>query len=285
MTPAAKLTTAELNREYNVRILRTDFDDMYNGWIARSAAFRDRSTNKLDLAYGDRPREKLDVFYADKRGGPVVIYFHGGYWQRGDKSAYSFVAEPFVANGVDFILVNYNLCPDSSISLITSQAEAAISWIWRHGNDLRIDRERINVSGHSAGGHITGMMLTTSWRKLGADLPAGLVKSGIPLSGLYDLDPLRPTVLNEAVKIDEAVARTHSPMLLEPAGKVPVLAALGGGETSQFHAQTDRFVEAWGNKGFVIEKFAEPKADHFDLVDRLSEDTSLIFRRMHGWLR
>ncbi len=285
MTPAAKLSVAEANREYDVRRLRADFDDVVKGWLARSAGFRAKADCSIDLAYGPRPREKLDIFFAPKRGGPVVVYFHGGYWQRGDKSVYSFVAAPFVASGIDFALVNYNLCPDSSIPLITCQSEAAIAWLWREAGHLRLQRDRFNISGHSAGGHITGMMLATDWPGIGADLPKDLVKSGVPLSGLYDLAPLRPTEINVAVKVDAKVAKTHSPMLLKPAGKAPVLAALGGSETSQFHAQTDRFVEAWSGKGFKIEKLAEPGVDHFDLVNRLAEEDSLIFRRMRDWLQ
>ena len=104
-------------------------------------------------------------------------------------------------------------------------------------------------------------------------------------SGLYDLEPLRPTEINEALGLDAATARDYSPLFKQLTSDAPVLAALGGGETSQFHRQTDWFVEGWKRHGIRIERFAEPEVDHFDFVNRLADAKSELFRRCFAWLR
>jgi arylformamidase len=279
------LDRATLEREYNVRKNRPDFEQIGKDWAARSAAFRDQAGGRLDLAYGPAPRERIDLFSAGRKGAPLLAYIHGGYWQRGDKSAYSFVAAPFLANGVDIAFINYNLCPNGSIPVITAQIRTAIVWLWRHAAALGLAPERFNLGGHSAGGHLTAMGLATDWPAIGSDLPRDLLKSGIPMSGLYDLDPLRETEINEAVGLDAATARDYSPLFKKPATLAPVLATLGGGETAQFHKQTDRLVEEWTKHGIRVERFAEPEVDHFDYVNRLADAKSALFGKVRGWLR
>ena len=88
----------QLEAQYNLRARRgPDFDELVQRWFDRSAAHREASGARTDLAYGDGEREKLDLFFAGDASGPLLVYIHGGYWQRGDKSMYSFVAEPFMS--------------------------------------------------------------------------------------------------------------------------------------------------------------------------------------------
>jgi hypothetical protein len=103
------LIEAELEAQYNLRALRPDFETgMLQQWIARSGAFRNAAAGRLDLAYGAGERDRIDFFPAPMADAPLLVFFHGGYWQRGDKSVYSFIAEPFVARGVSVALVNYS---------------------------------------------------------------------------------------------------------------------------------------------------------------------------------
>ena len=280
MAASGSLSDAELDREYNVRLLRDDFDDIVAGWFARSEAFREGAEARLDLAYGPGERERLDLFLCGDRDAPLLFYIHGGYWQRGDKAMYSFVAEPFVENGVNVAVVNYELCPAGSIGGITAQIRGALAWLWREADGLGFARERIHVTGHSAGGHLTAMAMATDWPSLGDGLPGDLVKGGIPISGLYELEPLRRTTINDAVAMDADEAAAYSPQFLVPATMAPALVVVGGGETSQFHRQTERFIAAWAGHGVPVEHLVVPEVDHFDVVNRLTDSTSDFFSRV-----
>lgn len=273
----------ELERGYNVRAARDDYDRLVESWMERSEEFRARADGILDVAYGTAERQRLDIFTAGNQA-PTLVYLHGGYWQRGDKSAYSFLAEPFVARGVSFVVMGYTLCPQTTVPGITEEVRRGFAWLYHSADRYGLSPERLNVTGHSAGGHLTAMMLATNWNALEGDLPADLVKTGIPISGLYDLEPLRHTTINNAARIDGDAARDCSPLFLRPRPGTPVLAVVGGAETGAFHQQTEALVQRWSAAGARAERYVEPDVDHFDVVERLSDAGSALFRKTLEWL-
>ena len=197
------MDAALLESEYNLRARRgSDFEDLVERWLERSATQRNSSGAKVDLAYGAGVREKLDWFSGSEPDGPALIFIHGGYWQRGDKSMYSFVTESFVEHGVSVAVINYNLTPSVRMPQIPPQIQKAVSWVWQNAPDLGFARDKIFISGHSAGGHLTARMMATDWPSVDASLPADLVRGGIPISGLYELEPLVHTSINEGPQMD-----------------------------------------------------------------------------------
>ena len=281
MTLLHGYTAEGLERQYNVRIARPDFDShVVPGWTRRCSAFRAAAECKLDLAYGVSPREKFDFFPATGgKNGPVLVFFHGGYWQRLDKSFFSFVAEPFVKNGVSVVLANYDLCPSVRISQIPPQARRAVAWVWRNADELGYDKDRLYVMGHSAGGHITAMVMATDWQALGNDLPRDLVKGGIPISGLFELEPLRHTSINNALGMDEAEAASQSPMHYPPATDAPQLVVCGGAEPNEFHRQSDIYAHTFATPARQMERYTVPGRDHMNELDDLAEEKSTFFQK------
>lgn len=267
-----------LERAYNVRALRPDFVDVVNDWAERSDAYRAAGGGILDLHYGPAERQRLDIFPA--RGtGPTLIYLHGGYWQSGDKSLYSFLARSFVRRGVNLVTMGYSLCPTVTVPEIVEEIRTGLTRLYRHGSHYDLDPSRLNVAGHSAGGHLTAMTIATDWTARGADLPATLVKSGIPISGLYNLAPLRRTTINQAARIGEDAVHGSSPLLLAPRSGTRVLAVVGGAETPAFHAQADDLQARWNATDAKVERYTEPDADHFDVVNRLADPDSKLFAK------
>lgn len=273
-----------LEQGYNVRAARRDFGHILERWSERSESFRTAHGGSVDVSYGPSERSRLDIFTASTKGAPTLIYLHGGYWQSGDKSIYGFVAEPFVERAVNVVVMGYTLCPRSTIPDIVKEVRSGLAWLFRNGKDYGLEGARLNLCGHSAGGHLTALMLTTRWMELNGDLPSDLVKSGIPISGLYDLAPLRPTSINHAAGIDPDAARRFSPLFLPPASNAPVLAVVGGDETGAFHQQTEDFVERWSEAGARVERHVEPGVDHFDVVNRFADPGSVLFRKTLDWL-
>ena len=274
-----------LERGYDVRKLRDDFEAFLEDFMSRSAEFRSNADCSLDCAYGGGEKDKLDIFRCGEKDAPLFAFIHGGYWQRGDKAIYSLVAEPFLAMRADVALIGYELCPSATMPSIVANIRNALAWLWRNAADCGISADRINVSGHSAGGHLTGMMLATQWMDVGDDLPHNLVKSGIPISGLYQLEPIRQTTSSDALHLDDESSAACSPQFLKPATDAPMLVTLGGAETPQFHWQSEQFVEEWARHGLKIDYHVEPDVDHFDVVTRLASTDSEIFRKTLAWLR
>ena len=220
----------ELNIQYRARLTIPDADEYLERAAKRSAVARDKLTCHIDVSYGDTPQQTLDIFPADQPGAPVLFYIHGGYWIQLDKSIYSEVAGPMTAAGAITVLPNYDLCPNVTISDIVDQVRRALGWLHANVADYNGDPDRIHVSGHSAGGHLTGMMMTTDWQGL-FGLPADLIKSTAPLSGLFDIEPHRHTNLQPTIQLTAEMAAANSPQHLPLHFSGSMICAVGGGET------------------------------------------------------
>lgn len=267
---------AWLDVQYNNRARVPDFAQHLAGWADQSVRARQAPGCVLDLAYGESAGEKLDVFSASASnipsvGAPVLVFIHGGWWRSLDKSDHSFVAPAFTARGACVVVPNYDLCPAVTIPEITLQMVKALAWTFRHIAAYGGDPARITVVGHSAGGHLSAMMLACDWPSHASDLPPGLVKNALSISGLHDLSPLSHTPsLKDILQLTPAHVRMASPALL-PAPKTGVLyAAVGGDESEEFIRQNRAIEQAWGEKVVPVCE-ALPGLNHFSVLQTLAE--------------
>ena len=280
MTLYKGMDAETLEAEYNLVVRRgADFPDVVERWLARGAAHCEAAGARMNLAYGDGEREKLDFFFAGDHDGPVIVYIHGGYWQRGDKSMYSFVSEAFIKHGVSVAVLNYDLTPAVRMGQIPPQIRKAIAWNWHNAKDLGFSPDKLFVMGHSAGGHLTSRMMSTDWPAFDSALPADLIRGGVPVSGLYELEPLVHTSLNNGPQMDIPEAIAESPTFIPPVTNAPQLVVVGGGETPEFLRQSDDYSAKFVTPERSMERYDVPEADHFDELERLAEDDSVFFEK------
>ncbi|HEY7650659.1 MAG TPA: alpha/beta hydrolase [Methylomirabilota bacterium] len=270
-----------LDREYNNRAKVPDHGD----WLARypreSAAARAERPVRLDVAYGSHPGETLDVFPASGPGpAPIQIFVHGGYWQWLDKGDFSFVARALGSAGAAVVVINYALIPSVGMDELVRQCRAAVAWTSRHATSFGGDPHRIYVSGHSAGGHLVAMLMATDWKAFG--VPADVIKGGTGISGLYDLEPIRLSYLNDVLKLSPAEARRNSPLHLAPPPSGRLLLAVGGDEGPEYHRQTDDLAAAWRQQGLACEVMDLPGINHFSIIAQLEDPKSELSRAILG---
>ena len=272
---------ADLESQYNARAAVPEHVAIQADWQRRSEKIRSSRACKLDLAYAEGDRQRLDLFPADSPNRPLHLFLHGGYWQRGERRANHFVAESLCAHGVNVALAGYDLCPSVSLDDIVAEVRTALAWLWRHAAALEFDPARIQVCGHSAGGHLTAMLMATDWPDQGTDLPVDLIHSGLAISGLYELEPLRHTSINEALSMDTETAARNSPILLQPgSGHGPLTAAVGGLESAEFHRQAETLAERWRGHGAGVEVLHVPGTNHFTILEELARDGVLLERAL-----
>jgi arylformamidase len=264
-------------REYNNRELVPEHPQFFARWQEESARARSGLTAHLDLRYGDMPGETIDIFPARKGDGGCMMFIHGGYWRSLDKKDFSFLAPAWVDAGVSLAVVNYDLCPKVTMEEIVRQMLRASRWLWLNGARYGIDRDRLFVSGHSAGGHLTAMLMCALWPAFDARLPKDLWKGGLAISGLYDLRPLRQVdFLQQDLRLDAASALKLSPAFMAPATRAPVMSCVGGDESSEFHRQNRLLGERWA--GAFAGDVPMPGANHFSVADGLAEPSSALFQ-------
>ena len=229
---------AQLDAAYNNSAAVPERDAIVAGWAARSARVRRECAGHLDLAYGDTPRERLDLFLAADPKGPTLGFIHGGYWQMNNKENFAFFAEACFRSGSISRLSNtrWHRPPGSTAS---SPRCAALC-----GGSPNIlvntapTRNRLYVSGHSAGGHLTSMTM-----------PLAEVCGSIAISSIYDLEPIRLNYLNEKLSLDAAEAERNSPVRHVPANAGELVVAYGTRELPELCRQSIEYAQAWTKRG------------------------------------
>lgn len=272
---------AGLDAQYNLRAAVKDAVEHLGECARRSGLFRANVNVQVDVPYGPTHGERANVYAAAKPGAPILVFIHGGYWQRLDKNDFDYIAAPFVAAGAAAVNVNYTLAPRAAMDEIVRQVRAAIAWTWREAKSFNGDPQRIHVAGHSAGGHLTAMAALTEWEAFAPGVPAGIVKSAVAISGLYELEPIRHTYLNDALKLDAAAARRNSPSLFVRKGAAPLTLAVGADETQEFLRQQRDFAKTLAKAGAAVETHEIAGRHHFDVIHDLGEPGA----KLHALMR
>jgi arylformamidase len=268
------MTAIDLEAEYNNRARVPEHPGIIAGWKRDATAYRaSHLHSEIGLSYGDSPRQTIDLFWPDNaRDAPIAIFIHGGYWQALDPSHFSHLARAANMNGVAFAIPGYDLCPQVTVAAIIDQVRAAAHYLWqRH-------RRRMVASGHSAGGHLTACLLATDWKIRGA--PETLIPSGLSISGLFDLEPLVATSVNNALKLDTNEARRLSPLHWPVAKDIVLDAWVGGAESSEYLRQSRTVAEVWKLEGAETAYRELAGADHFTVLEPFADPASEISRRL-----
>lgn len=257
--------------EYNNRARVPENPAIIAGWARDAKAYREAHQGRL-ISYGSGERHQIDLFSGDGTG-PIVVFIHGGYWQALDSSFFSHLAGGPNAHGIDVAVPSYDLCPNVSVGDIVEQMRTATRALAKLGRPLI-------MSGHSAGGHLAACMLATDWRTLDRSLPEELVTAAYAISGLFDLRPLVPTSINSALKLDDASAKSASPVFWKPPAHGTLDAVVGGNESAEYFRQSRIIVDAWGAAGIATRFGSIPEANHFTAIAPLADPNSPMTLRL-----
>jgi arylformamidase len=261
-----KLGAAAAEREYNNRALVPDHPAYFARWEKDSAFVRKTLDCAIDIAYGPDPRHRIDLFPAPNARG-TLVFIHGGYWRSLDKSVFSWLAASWVAAGVSVAMPNYRLAPQVRIEDIVDDVIAATNWLFASAPKHGVAADRVVVSGHSAGGHLTAALFATQASRLELD-PARIV-GGVPFSGIYDFEPLLEFKFNSDFKLDAAAVARLDLASRKPVLGAPLVVAAGAAESSEFQRQSQLLARAWHPQ--VKSLLMLPGLDHFAIVDSFAE--------------
>ncbi len=146
-----------------------------------------------DVSYGEHERNTLNLYIPKNTDGDVglILMIHGGAWVAGSKSGYNEIIKDWSKKGYATAAINYRyMSYDVSFEDILDDIEAAVAFIKRKGEENGVNINRMLLSGHSAGGHLS-MLYAYSRKDSSAIEPVAVVNE----SGPTDL--LDPNFYNE----------------------------------------------------------------------------------------
>ncbi len=239
-------------------------------WAEEARAFRETEAAigraRLNADYGPGEREKLDLFHPAGRSEGLVVFVHGGYWHKFDRSFWSQFAAGATARGWAVALPSYPLAPEARIKEITRCIARAIEAVAAYVSGP------IVLTGHSAGGHLVARM---GCRDVAlAEAVRNRFRRIVPISAVADLRPLLETSMNATLRLDPDEAEAESPVCHE-APEVPVTAWVGAEERPAFLDQTRWLAEAWDAEHRIA-----AGRHHFDVIDDLRTPESPLVKSL-----
>ena len=259
-----------VEREFNPRIAAPRFADE----APRRSALARRTTALVEerrrLEYGDGPREFVDLYRPSAPNGWLAVYFHGGYWRAGHPDDYAFVAGPLLAAGATVAIPGYDLCPSVPLAVIVEQARVARDRLLCGTGMPGVKPGQVLLSGSSAGAHLAAMLMLDGPAAWSAPPVAALI------TGVYDLEPVRHTSVNEDLHLHSDDVERLSP--LRRSGRLHcsrLLVAVGKDEPGAWKAMSRGIAQRAIDEGTDCSYLEIAGCDHFSVTTELGRQGRL----------
>ncbi len=219
------------------------------------------------IQYGNTEVEQLDMYAPKRKNAPIHIFIHGGAWQVGNGSGeQAYNGRKFVELGVMYVAPDYELVTNSNRSLypMVEQLRKAVVWTFRNAQRYGGNPDNIYISGHSAGAHLVGVLLTTDWTQYG--VPTNVIKGAFLCSGMYDLYPVSLSSRNKYVEFTDKMVKDLSPINHIAQINAPVVLAYGTNESPEFKRQSQEFAEALKKQSKQVDLLILEGYNHFELI-------------------
>ena len=148
-------------------------------------------TSRSDIVFDSEHGLALDVYAPAQAGhAPIVVFFYGGTWVRGERAWYRFVGTALAAHGVITVIPDYRKYPQVTLDGFMQDAASAVVWAHTHAAEIGGSPDAVFVMGHSAGGQIAGLLATDPQWLAAHDMKPADLAGFIGLAGCYDFVPV-----------------------------------------------------------------------------------------------
>jgi arylformamidase len=245
-----------------------DFPSIVESFRARSLSFYEAIGWQRDLRYGEHPRERFDLLHSGVPNAPTMIFLHGGYWQTLSKEDFAFVGEGAYRSGCNFVLAEYTLAPEFSMTQIVEQIRRLLDHLVVERENLGLADSNVCLAGHSAGGHL-GLVHRSH----------PMLKHVMAISALVDLEPISLSWLNEKLQLTPAEIAAYSPLMHIRAG-APATVAVGAAELPELVRHSEEFAKSAREAGESVTYKALEHRNHFTVLDELANPSGFLLKAL-----
>jgi arylformamidase len=279
-------TQEELDDAYEQLRWAPNFEELRQRRERLCAEIRARNEH-FDRSYGPSPDETFEILPTKRRGAPVVMFVHGGRWMAQPPDSFIHFAETITGAGAHYVAARFSaLTPTPGkvrLPDIAGQLRRAVAWLFRNAGSFGGNPEQIHVIGHSSGSHLTSVLLTTDWQRLG--LPANVLKSGTCVSGMYDLRPVLLSARGNYVKLNAEEEDDLSAIRHLDRVRCPILVAYGDKESPEFKRHGESWAAALKERGLASRLMVLAGCNHFEGIATMSQPQSplakAVLQHMH----
>jgi arylformamidase len=269
----------ELDNAYDQAVYAPNQPLVHARLAAANARARARLGAPQRFQYGATEIESVDVYRAKQANAPINVYIHGGAWRNGRSADFAVNAEMVVRAGAHSVIVDFNNIDDVGGNLMTmaKQVRAAVAWVYNNAPKFGGDPQKLFVTGHSSGGHLSSCVVTTDWQK-DFGLPKDVVKGAMLASGMYDLKPVRLSKRSKYVNFTDAIEQELSAIRHLDRLNCPIIVAHGTQETPEFQRQAREFAAAVKEAGKPVQFIVAEGYNHFEIRETLASPYGLLGR-------
>ena len=265
-----RLSLSERDREYSPSsAIGGNYAPFIQKYITESRLARSIVSSKK-YQYGNKENQIIEITQRlnkniNKNLDPLLVFFHGGYWQELSLEESFFPATKTIKNNFGFAAVGYTLAPNATIDEIVDECKAAVNWLFLNAKKLGINKNKIILAGSSAGAHLAAMCSIYNKESKNSLLGSILV------SGIYEIEPLIGTSIDEALYLKKDQAIRNSPMLKDLENFPPTVVAWAENETEQFKKQSKIFANKLIDKEVPVRSLEIESKNHFDVILDLTD--------------
>ena len=261
-----KFSSSERDREYSPSsMIGGNYKPFIEEYESQSQIARTLIQSEI-YQYGDQNNQIIEISKINRDSSsnlkPILVFIHGGYWQELSIRDSFFPSVEAEKNGVGFAAIEYSLAPKASIDEILKECKKAIEWLFLNANDLGYDNKKIILAGSSAGAHLVAMCLLEQLQIR--------ILGNILVSGIYDIEPLIGTSIDEALSLSKDQAYRNSPVNFSLKNFSPTIVAWGENETEQFKKQSKILVNKLIDEGVPVRSLEVMGKNHFDVINDLA---------------
>ncbi|MEM6641117.1 MAG: alpha/beta hydrolase, partial [Pseudomonadota bacterium] len=234
---ARAMTREDLDAELSPSRWVDSLDDELNRYADLSAKSRALAAQDgyLDEVIPYADSVALDLLRPrTDRAAPLLIYVHGGFWQQLSRRESAFAGAHVLAAGGALAAVGYTLAPAASLTQIVAEVRAAVAFLYANAEDYGLDCSRFVIAGSSAGAHLAAMVIAAD----GSSDTHDLIHGAVLVSGVYNLQAVIRSYVNDVAGITEDESVALSPARWPAACRGPVTVAYGEREPSEFKRES-----------------------------------------------